>query len=171
MKTNKGITMLSLVVYVAVFLVVIAVVANISSFFYKDITTMDAETTSDYEYNKLNLYLLEETKKTGNEIVSVNSDYVEFSSGNIFKKQSNKIYFIEQSNDTKMLLCDNVEELKFEKATENGKNILKMNITLTSFDNRNSNDTRKTTSYNTNYVVNYSNEYNVTQDKNEYIVK
>ena len=46
-----------------------------------------------------------------------------------------------------------------------------MNITLTSFDNRNSNDTRKTTSYNTNYVVNYSNEYNVTQDKNEYIVK
>ena len=53
MKTNKGITMLSLVVYVAVFLVVIAVVANISSFFYKDITTMDAETTSDYEYNKL----------------------------------------------------------------------------------------------------------------------
>ena len=69
------------------------------------------------------------------------------------------------------MLCDNVEELKFEKATENGKNILKMNITLTSFDNRNSNDTRKTTSYNTNYVVNYSNEYNVTQDKNEYIVK
>ena len=162
MKNCKGITMMSLIVYVGVFLVVIGVIASISSFFYRNVTTIDSETTSDYEYNKLNLYLLEEVKKKGNSIVSVrNTDsdkYVEFSSGSKFQFQSNKIYFIEKAKNTKIMLCDNVEYLKFEKREENQKNILHMDLTLTSME-----ETKKDgegniiPTYSTDYVMDYSN--------------
>lgn len=174
MKSNKGITLLSLVVYICVFLIVIAVVANISSFFYKDITTMDAETTSDYEYNKLNLYLLEETKKQGNRIVSIrngNMDSVEFSSGIIFirPEESNKIYLVEQGNDKKILLCDNVNNVNneaiFTKKIENGRTILQVKFEVASLSSEGK------TSFSTSYVLDYSNEYNETQENDEYIIK
>ena len=166
MKSAKGVTLMSLMVYVAIFLVVIGVIANTSSFFYKNITIMDSESTSDYEYNKLNLYILEETKKKGNSIVSITENSVEFSSGDIFikEKDSNKIYFIEQNLDTTIMLCDNVQACKFETKNENGKEILKVSVTFTS-------ENYEGKEYSTTYVLDYSNEYVEVQQNDEYIAK
>lgn len=128
MKNNKGITLMSLIVYIGVFLAVIGVIATISSFFYKNVAELDTNTTSDYEYNRLNLYLLEEVKKQNNGITRIIDEdemkSVSFESGNTFLFQSNKIYYIQEHENTKILLCDKVKYLKFEKKVENAKDIL-----------------------------------------------
>lgn len=173
MKSEKGITLMSLMVYVAVFLVVIIVVANISNFFYKNITTMDAESTSDYEYNKLNLYILEETKKKGNSILTISETidesikkdaHIEFASGNFFQYNSNtnQIYLVEQNKSTKIMLCENVQSCVFNLTKENSKDILTVKVTFTSED-------YKGRTFETKYVLDYSNEYTEVQGNDEYI--
>ena len=64
MKSQKGITMLSLVIYVASFLAVTVVVAAITTFFYNNIKVINTDMGSSSYYNKLNLYMANETKKS-----------------------------------------------------------------------------------------------------------
>lgn len=63
MKSQKGVTMLSLILYVASFLAVTAVVAGITTFFYNNIEILDTKIGSNSQYNKINLYMLNECKK------------------------------------------------------------------------------------------------------------
>ena len=68
MKSQKGITMISLVLYVASFLVVTALVGSITTFFYNNIEILDTSVGSGSAYNRINLYFLNECKKNGNSL-------------------------------------------------------------------------------------------------------
>lgn len=68
MKSQKGVTMLSLILYVASFLAVTAVVAGITTFFYNNIEILDTKIGSNSQYNKINLYMLNECKKEGSSL-------------------------------------------------------------------------------------------------------
>ncbi len=63
LKFQKGVTMLSLVIYIASFLVVAGVVAGITIFFYNNTSLLDTEVYSAAEYNKLNMYLVKESEQ------------------------------------------------------------------------------------------------------------
>ena len=56
--------MLSLVIYIASFLVVAGVIAGITIFFYNNTKLLDTEVYSAAEYNKLNMYLVKESEET-----------------------------------------------------------------------------------------------------------
>ena len=132
LTSNKGITLISLIIYIAVVFVVLAAIMRITMYFssnIKDATDVSFET----EFNKLNLYLLDESKKTGNEILEITDGIqITFSSGNkyTYNEEEQKVYL----NDN-IKVCENVESCLFEqKVAENGKKVLTLTITIASIE-------------------------------------
>ena len=71
MKSQKGITMISLILYVASFVAVTAVVAGVTTFFYNNMQIINTGIGSNSSYNKLNLYLVNECKKPGVQLYAI----------------------------------------------------------------------------------------------------
>ena len=71
MKSQKGITMISLILYVASFVAVTAVVAGVTTFFYSNMQVMNTSVGNNSSYNKMNLYLVNECKKPGVQLYAI----------------------------------------------------------------------------------------------------
>lgn len=127
MKKNKGITLTSLVIYIALIFVVLAILMRVTTYFVNNMRDA-ADVSFETEFNKLNLYLLDESKQTGNEIISIGETQVIFSSGNkyVYKAIDKTVYL----NDN-IKLCENIESCVFEQKTaENGKNMIVVTIKI-----------------------------------------
>lgn len=157
MKSQKGITMISLILYVASFLAVTATVGGITTFFYNNMEILDSSIGSNSAYNKFNLYLLTECKETGNELyawkgettnvsrlsnsTSATNTFITFknSSGEfnsfIYDSTNKDLYY----NSIK--LCDKVDDFKVKVDETTGKMVLKVLIVIDG------------TSFSTDYVV------------------
>ena len=143
MKNNRGITITSLVIYIALIFVILAILMRITTYFSRNIKDV-ADVTFETEFNKLNLYLLDEVKQTRNTITEIIEDgtQVTFSNGNkyTYNAEDKKVYL----NDT-IKVCENVESCLFEEKTaDNGKSVLSLTIKI--------DDTEKTVEY----VIPYS---------------
>ena len=53
MKNNKGITLTSLIIYIIGMLIVIATIATLTSFFYKNVNINEIEKVSTEQFAKL----------------------------------------------------------------------------------------------------------------------
>ena len=120
-KKEKGVTLISLTIYVVVMVLVIALIAVITSFFYNNVINIDKEAVELAELNKLNLYMIEETEEEGNYVASIseNGKKLTFKNNNVYTIQDNGIY------QNAIRICTNVnsEETKFEKTEERGRDI------------------------------------------------
>lgn len=120
---------MSLVIYIMAFLVILGIVGTITVFFSNNTKDISFETSSSSEYNKFNLYMLDQTKN-GNKVTKPTKNdktnkYIQFSNGNTFVKIDNILYF------NKIKLCENVNEFKFSVETAtNGKDVLKTYIDI-----------------------------------------
>jgi hypothetical protein len=141
-KSQKGITMISLIIYIASFLAVTGVVAIITTFFYNNIKIINTDLGSSAYYNKLNLYMVNEAKKPGNQILkyestsnriagsAVSSDinYITFQDGNgeknTFLKDGNILYY------NKIVLCKNVSEFDITIDESNGNKLISIYINI-----------------------------------------
>lgn len=116
MKNCKGITLMTLIMYVGVLFIVIAIMSSIISNFYQNNAAVDKHTKDILEFNKFNSYFLKEIKKAGNDVentVKNNTDnsyvnYILFKTGNSFSLKNNIIYY----NNIKV--CEGVGDLSFE---------------------------------------------------------
>lgn len=135
MKSQKGITMISLVIYVAGFMVVTGIVGAITTYFYNNMNVIDSSASSSVEYNKLNVYLLKQVKSPDvvlegytesphKDFNEENANYITFKlqdgSKNTFLHVGDILYF------NKIKLCEEVE--KFEVSVEKAE---KTSITVT----------------------------------------
>ena len=128
MKNNKGITLVSLVIYIAVVMVVAAAVIRITTYFKNNMTDV-ADVSFEKEFQKINLYLLEESKTTGNGIDKITGGTeIIFTNGNKYKYiASDKTIYL---NDT-IKVCENVESCTFsQKTAENGKSVIVLKIKI-----------------------------------------
>lgn len=151
MKNEKGITILSLIIYVGVLFIVVMLVGRITGFFYKNADTIENK-NSEADFNKLNLYMLEETKKENNRINSLGimqenggaysftkqegengfsaiqfyEEKDEEGTYNVIGKAGNGIYY------NKIKICSDVDNFVITSELENGKNKLMMTITFSS---------------------------------------
>ena len=144
MKSQKGITKLSLVIYVASFLAVTGLVAIITTFFYNNLKIINTDMGSSAYYNKLNLYIANEAKKSGNQIYRYESaddktNFVTFKDNsnnkNTFVKLGNIIYY------NQIALCKNVDGFNVKIDESSGKKVLNLYVSIDG------------TAYSTNYVV------------------
>ena len=121
--------MSSLVIYVISFVVIIGIVGTITTVFNNNIQDINLSSGTSSEYNKFNLYMLEQTQN-GYSVLKYNNNesYVTFSNGetsNSFVLLGNILYF------NKIKLCENVKEFKLEQTVaENGNDVLKTYINI-----------------------------------------
>lgn len=129
MKSQKGVTLLSLVIYVIVMTVVIGIMSFIINNFYKNINNYQGDLDEVIKFSKFNNYFLKEIKTENNNVEKIDSNYVLFSSGNSFSLSNNIIYY------NNIQVCDGVK--KFEiKLGENGDGVNNTIVHVTlNFDN------------------------------------
>ena len=144
MKSQKGITMASLGVYIVVSIIVVATLATIMANYKNSIKTMDNDAEYSSEYNKFNLYFLEEVKKPenssmerANSIRTKENEYnsIKFKTGNEFMyKIKEEILYLNKSTGEEIKLIKNVKKCTFEfndiDHEANGKNVIRVNIQI-----------------------------------------
>ena len=140
MKGEKGITLISLVIYLIAMVIIIAVVASISGYFYKNIDVKSETQDIHLQFSRFNSYFTEDVNKPSNRISEIGyingsgtkttngtkpSDFVQhyilFSSGNQYtfikqKVENNKvIYGAIYLNNIK--IASNITNCVFEKVS------------------------------------------------------
>lgn len=121
MSGEKGITLVSVTIYVIVMAIVIGVLAVITTFFYKntiDIKDIDPVT----EYITFNSYFTEEVNHPNIKILECNNNYIVFDTGvqYTFVAENKGIY------RNKVKICNGIKQCTFEESIENGKNVVKV---------------------------------------------
>lgn len=98
MNSNKGITMVSLVIYIVVASIIIGTMAMVSSFFFSNTKLIKDQERYAVEYNKFNMFFIKDVKNNKN--VKVEGNQVVFEDGTIYiyNEQEQAIY----RNDTKI---------------------------------------------------------------------
>lgn len=113
MKSNKGVTLTSLIIYVIGMTIMVSIIATLTSFFYKNIDIGDINSNTT-QYTKFTSILSEEVNKKNNSVIDCQSltygvSYIVFSSGNqyTFNQESKSVY----RNNVK--ICDNIDTCDF----------------------------------------------------------
>lgn len=124
MKSQKGLTTTSLIIYIISMLIAIGIIATITSFFYTNIINLEDSSTNVAELTKFNMHFLQEIKNKNNEIARITNNSITFLTGNTFTFQDNSIYL----NSSR--ICENVKNLEFTSEDVNNKTVIKVLTTI-----------------------------------------
>ena len=124
MKQERGITLISLTVYIIVMTIVIAVVGVVSGAFVKSMKSTKSTTDPITEYTAFNGYFSDEINHQGIQIRECNTNYIVFSNGvqYTFVNENSGIY----RNYVK--IAKDVEECRFKENIKNGKTVVDVKI-------------------------------------------
>lgn len=93
MKSEKGVTITSIMIYVIALTVVVLLIGRIITYFYKNINIVEDNTTANAEYLKFNSYFTDEINIEGNEVQECENNYIIFSkTKNQYTFQNGSIY-------------------------------------------------------------------------------
>ena len=125
-KNDRGVTLISLTIYVVLMLAVVAVMAGFKDNVDKTLKTMGEYASVVPEINKMHMYMLDEANIENNKILKRNSDgtYVEFTSGNKYLFSENKVY------KNSVRIQSDVSNCTFEIGQENNNDVLYVNLEL-----------------------------------------
>lgn len=119
MKNEKGITLISLTVYIIVMAIVVGVLAIITTFFYKntiDIKDIDPIT----QYTTFNSFISDEVNHSNIEVIECENNYIVFNDGVQYT-------FIEANKGiyrNKVKICSGIEKCSFKVGTEDGNTVV-----------------------------------------------
>lgn len=122
MKNNKGITLVSLMMYIIGMVAIAAIISVAVSFYNKNVLTMNDTSDVNMEFNKFDTKMVLETKTAGNKIEEVTNNTIKFSSGNIYTFQDNRIY------QNEIVVSDYVKEFIAKLETDGNKQMLRIYI-------------------------------------------
>lgn len=139
MKSNKGVTLTSLIIYVIGMTIMVSIIATLTSFFYKNIDIGDINSNTT-QYTKFTSILSEEVNKKNNSVIDCQSltegvSYIVFSSGNqyTFNQESKSVY----RNNVK--ICDNIYKCDFSYTYIDSKYKIKVSFKTANIDMTGSN--------------------------------
>lgn len=120
MKSEKGVTIISLIIYVIVLSIVIGMVAIISGAFMDSVDDAEMYTDPIEQYTTFNSYFSEEVNHLGLEVSQCGDDYILFSNGvqYSFISENRGIY------KDKVKICRNIDNCNFSQLIENGKTVI-----------------------------------------------
>lgn len=124
MKSQKGITLISLTIYVIVMAIVIGVIAIVTGVFFKSLQQSKFYTDPIAEYTAFNSYFSEEVNHPGLKILNCEDNYVAFDNGIVytFSEENQGIY----RNQVK--ICKDIEQCTFSETIKNGKQVVEVRI-------------------------------------------
>lgn len=126
MKSEKGVTLTALVIYIAVATVVISAMALLSSYFYNNMELIKNDSSYVVEYNKFNMFFVQDVKS--NKTANVTTDSITFEDGTEYQYRDGKIY----RNDKE--IATNIKSAEFSQETYEAdltiKNIIVVNLNI-----------------------------------------
>lgn len=126
MKSEQGVTLTSLVIYIAVATVLISTMAVMSSHFFANIQLVKNQSDYVVEYNKFNMFFIQDIK--ANKAASIIGTTIVFEDGTKYEYKDESIY----RNDKK--IAKNIRTASFEPATYTvnnvTKNLIKVNLNI-----------------------------------------
>lgn len=111
LKDKKGITLTSIVIYIIIFVIIIAIMANISKFFYSNVGEITDSPKYVSEFNKFSMFFIADVKRN-TEIVTISENSLKFADGTEYEYKDNSIY----RNNEK--ISKYVKSFSFEKKTD-----------------------------------------------------
>ncbi len=126
MKSEKGVTLISLTVYIIVMVIVIAMVSVVSTYFYNNTRSASDAITPTTEYTKFNSFFSEEVNHRNIKVVECKTDYIVFDNGvqYTFIPENKGIY------KNKVKIASEVESCNFQYTVSNGKEVVKVNLKI-----------------------------------------
>lgn len=124
MREEKGISLISLVVYIIGMIVVMAVVGTLLSFYNNNVVSMNDTADVNMELNKFIAKMIEETKEAGNQVMDISDKTVRFKSGNTYTYGDNRIY------ENTIVVSNYVKDFSVNLETDGNKQMLRVYIVL-----------------------------------------
>lgn len=78
MKSERGVTITSIMIYVIALTVAVLIIGRITNYFYKNINNVANNTAADAEYTKFNSYFTDEINIEGNDVEVCEENYILF---------------------------------------------------------------------------------------------
>ena len=127
MKSEKGITLISLTIYVIAMAIVVGVIAIISTFFYSNMEDTDNIVSPMTEYTKFNSFFSDEVNHEGIEVVSCGTT----DNGQNYIVFSNEVQYTYISENkaiyrNKVKIAKEIDDCTFTTGTNNGKRVVKV---------------------------------------------
>lgn len=126
MKSDKGVTLIALVIYIAVFTIVVSTMGLLSSYFYNNMHLIKDDASYVVEYNKFNMFFIQDVKH--NSTATIENNVIKFEDGTIYEYKSNSIY----RNDKE--IAANVKSATFNLETyeveSTTKNLIVVNLDI-----------------------------------------
>ena len=98
MKSEKGITLTALIIYIMIATILIASIALLSSYFYSNMNIIKQQNQYAIEFNKFSMFFIEDVKN--NKTAEVTTNKVTFADGTVYEyKPAEKAVY---RNDTKI---------------------------------------------------------------------
>lgn len=131
MKSERGITLATLVLYSTIMLLVITAVSVIKVNTDKNIENLEDMKGSIPELNKISMYMLSETKNSTNAVKKISGDgaTIEFTNGDKYIFADKALYKWDSDNK-KIKICENVMNCIFKYSLENGNDIVRVTIQI-----------------------------------------
>lgn len=166
MKTQKGVTLTSLAIYITMVLIIIGILAVISGTLQGNIKEIYTEGTNNAEIDKFNIYFLKEVKKQGNQISEISDNEILFSLGNKYTYREDKCIYLSNNsdgNEKNIKIADNIDKCIFSYNSdkkENEKTVITVTIKAVK-------GQEKTIEY----VLNNSDYFQTYEEEEDYIYK
>lgn len=134
MQSEKGITLVSVIIYVIAMLIIVSVITVLTSYFYRNVDINSVSENLNQQYTRFNTYFTEEVNKKGNKILATGENesttgnapqkYIVFSSGNQYTYiPANKAIYVNN-----ITIGENIEDCIFEEIKEDNKTKVKVTI-------------------------------------------
>lgn len=121
MKSEKGITLISLIIYMIAITIVIGILATVSSSFHNNIDYIKENSKYVSEYNKFNMYFVEDVKNNRS-TYNVTENEIIFEDGTVYTYKSGTDKSIYRN---KIKICENIAYCKFSKTEPITNGVLK----------------------------------------------
>ena len=106
MKSEKGVTLTALVVYICVAMVIISIMALLSTHFYTNMNTIKGQDLYVVEFNKFNMFFINDVKNNKN-VKNIETTKITFDDGVVYELKGTDIY----RNETK--IASNIQKAIF----------------------------------------------------------
>lgn len=126
MKSQKGVTLISLTIYVISMVTIVAIVAVISGYFYTNIEATSNTVNPLTEYTKFNSFFSDEINHEAIKVLECKENYVVFDNGAQYTyiPENKGIY----RNQVK--IANEVKSCTFEYKIMNGKNVVAVELQI-----------------------------------------
>lgn len=126
MKSQKGVTLVSLTIYVIAMVIIVAIVAVISGYFYTNVNTASNTINPLTEYTKFNSFFTDEVNHNNIKVLECKEDYV------VFDNDVQYMYIPENKGiyRNQVKIANEVQSCRFEYKVVNGKSVVAVAIQI-----------------------------------------